>query len=135
MRRDDYRPSRDRTRSRTPPSRYRSRSPADSLAIPRRAPHEVPEVQFIVTEKLHDEFIYYVREPFHKKKIKNDVLYLSPRIPVEDVVRRQIFEGVLAVGFLNLKSETTGKFTMQVFDRRGGESNVRFESKLYLPRC
>ncbi|RPA81169.1 hypothetical protein BJ508DRAFT_114794 [Ascobolus immersus RN42] len=128
MRRDDYRPSRDRTRSRTPPSRYRSRSPADSLAIPRRAPHEIPEVQFIVTEKLHDEFIYYVREPFHKKKIKNDVLYLSPRIPLDDVIRRQILEGVLAVGILNHKSETTGKFTMQVFDRRGGESNVRFET-------
>jgi len=47
--RDDYRPQRDRTRS--PPARYRSRTPED-IPLPRRAPEKVPEVQVIVTDEL-----------------------------------------------------------------------------------
>jgi hypothetical protein len=41
-----------RSRSRTPPRRYRSpsprRDPDDDLALPRRAPHEVPDIQVLV---------------------------------------------------------------------------------------
>lgn len=41
-----------RSRSRTPPRRYRSpsprRDPDDDLALPRRAPHDVPDIQVLV---------------------------------------------------------------------------------------
>lgn len=41
-----------RSRSRTPPRRYRSpsprRDPDDELGLPRRAPHEVPDIQVLV---------------------------------------------------------------------------------------
>lgn len=47
--RDDYRPARDRSRS--PHSRYRSRTPED-VPLPRRGPGEIPEVQVIVTDEV-----------------------------------------------------------------------------------
>lgn len=54
--RDDYRPGR-RSRSRSPPARYRprtrSRSPElDDVPLPRRAPDQVPEVQILVSDEL-----------------------------------------------------------------------------------
>lgn len=61
--RDDYRPR--RSRSRTPPRRYRprSRSPPtvdpDEVPLPRRNPSEVPEVQILVSDEL-DRFVVYL---------------------------------------------------------------------------
>lgn len=66
-----------------------------------------------------------------QKNIKTDVCYLSPRLSAEEMVRKMVVEGVSAVIFLNSSSQQTGKVTLQVFDRRGGDNNVRFESMLF----
>lgn len=59
--------------------------------------------------------------------LKCDVLLLSSRLPEAAVVRRQILEGVQAVTKLRNVHQTTGKIPLQVFDRRDGVDNVRFE--------
>ena len=51
------------------------------------------------------------------------------------MVKRQIIEGVQAVVKIFRQSQVTGKIPLQVFDRRGGVDNVRFEGKAeYLTR-
>jgi len=47
------------------------------------------------------------------------------------VVKRQIIEGVQAVVKILRQSQITGKIPLQVFDRRGGQDNVRFEGRSY----
>ncbi|KAF2198566.1 hypothetical protein GQ43DRAFT_150854 [Delitschia confertaspora ATCC 74209] len=154
--RDDYRPvrspsprgrngrrdrSRDRydgrrrSRSRSPlgrgGGRYRSPSPRggfdDDLPLPHRAPHQVPDVQVIVVNDLPRDFIGWVEDTFRQRGLRIDVLILSPRLSEAAVVRRQILEGVLAIVKLNASSVAKGRIDLQVFDRRGGADNVRFE--------
>lgn len=68
-----------------------------------------------------------------QRGIRNEVCYLSPRLSLDDIVRKMIIEGVLAVIILNNQSQNQGRVTLQVFDRSGGDSNIKFESKfLYL---
>ena len=59
--------------------------------------------------------------------VRVDTLFLNPRLDIGAVVRRQILEGVQAVVFLNKKMQMDGKINLQVFDRRQGEANVRFD--------
>jgi len=59
--------------------------------------------------------------------VRVDTLFLNPRLDIGAVVRRQILEGVQAVVFLNKKMQLDGKINLQVFDRRQGEANVRFD--------
>ncbi|KAJ8115585.1 hypothetical protein OPT61_g2793 [Boeremia exigua] len=120
-----------RSRSRTPPRRYRSpsprRDPDDELGLPRRAPHEVPDIQVLVlNEGLPREFIRYVEDTFRNQNLRSNVLIMSPRLPEAAVVRRQIIEGVLAIVRLDTASLSKGKVNVQVFDRRGGAGNVQF---------
>ncbi|KAF8458221.1 hypothetical protein BDZ91DRAFT_837438 [Kalaharituber pfeilii] len=122
--RDDYRPGRDRSRS--PLIRYRSRTPED-VPLPRRAPGDVPEVQVIVTDEVDRNFLWFVEKAFRDRMVRVDTLFLAPRLDIGAVVRRQILEGVQAVVFLDRKMQVDGKINMQVFDRRGGEANVRFD--------
>ena len=49
------------------------------------------------------------------------------RHELEVVVRRQVLEGVQAVVFLNRKMQAKGNISMRVFNRQGGEANVRFD--------
>ncbi|KAL2356182.1 hypothetical protein BJ546DRAFT_1025037 [Cryomyces antarcticus] len=115
-----------RSRSRSPYSRggrYRSPSPKrdydDDLPLPRRLPHAVPDVQII--------FIGWVDRAFKDAGVSCDVLIMSPRLSEPAVIRRQILEGVQAVTRLSLKSQQSAKIPLQVFDRRAGVDNVRFE--------
>jgi hypothetical protein len=57
------------------------------------------------------------------------VLLLSPRLSEAAVVRRQILEGVLAVVRLTKANLATGRLSLQLFDRRAGADNVKFERK------
>jgi nuclear polyadenylated RNA-binding protein 3 len=59
-------------------------------------------------------------------------MFLSPRIPVEAVIRRQILEGVLAVTKLTRSSQDKSKIPLQVFDRTAGANNVRFDEYVDL---
>lgn len=47
------------------------------------------------------------------------MLFLSPRLQLSAVVKRQIIEGVMAVVFLNHQSQQSNRITIQIFDRRG----------------
>lgn len=105
----------------------RRRDPDDDLPLPKRAPQDVPEVQVLVIDNLDREFIGWVEKAFASRGIRVAVLLLSPRLDEQAVVRRQILEGVLAVSKLTRTSQNTGKIDLQIFDRRGGQSNVRFE--------
>ncbi|UPX19212.1 nuclear polyadenylated RNA-binding protein 3 [Ascochyta rabiei] len=123
-----------RSRSRTPPRRYRSpsprRDPDDDLGLPRRPPHEVPDVQVLaLNEGLPRDFIRYVEDTFRTQNLRINVLIMSPRLPEAAVVRRQIIEGVLAIVRLDTGSLAKGKVNVQVFDRRGGAGNVQFNGK------
>ncbi|KAF2470269.1 uncharacterized protein BDR25DRAFT_303819 [Lindgomyces ingoldianus] len=119
-----------RSRSRSP-RRYRSRSPRrdldDDLPLPRRAPHQIPEVQvLVVNEGLPRDFIRWVEDSFRQAGLQIDVLILSPRLSEPAVVRRQILEGVLAIVRLNTATLAKSKVNLQVFDRRGGADNIKF---------
>ncbi|KAF2129883.1 hypothetical protein P153DRAFT_339139 [Dothidotthia symphoricarpi CBS 119687] len=130
--RDRY-DTRYRSRSRSPPRRYRSRSPRRDYAeddldgLPRRLPHEVPEIQVLVLNQgLPSDFIRYVEDSFRAQGLRCDVLIMSGRYPEPAIVRRQILEGVLAIVRLDTSSLVKGNVNVQVFDRRSGATNVQF---------
>jgi nuclear polyadenylated RNA-binding protein 3 len=140
--RDSY-DSRDRrrSRSRSPYShrdsgRYRERSLSPrvreanedaELQIPRREPRDVPDVQVILVDQLDRGFVSWVESELRARGIKPEIMFLSPRLPLQAVIRRQILEGVLAVSQLDMKSQNSSKIPLQVFDRQGGANNVRFD--------
>ncbi len=79
------------------------------------------------THRAHRNFISFVERTFRDRGVRTDVLHLKPRISLEAVLRRQILEGVQAVTRLDRQSQLTGKIPLQVFDRRAGADNVRFD--------
>ncbi|KAF2023882.1 hypothetical protein EK21DRAFT_79959 [Setomelanomma holmii] len=120
-----------RSRSRSPPRRRRSPSPRgyteDGLDLPRRQPHEVPEVQILVfSETISDDFIHYAEDVFQRQGLRSNVLVMSRRFPEPAVVRRQIIEGVLAIVRIETSGFAKGKISVQIFDRRGGANNIQF---------
>ncbi|KAI9868456.1 MAG: hypothetical protein M1813_005900 [Trichoglossum hirsutum] len=151
--RDEYRGGRDRdrsrdrydgsrrhgrSRSRSPygrsGGRYRSRSPRGrevdedaGLPLPKRDPRDVPDVQILVMDELDRAFISFVEKAFHDRDVRSDVFFLNPRLDLAAVIRRQILEGVQAVSRLTRQTQSSGKIPMQVFDRRGGAGNVRYD--------
>ena len=140
--RDSY-DGRSRRRSRSPSpyghrenGRYRDRSLSPgareaiedaSLQIPRRDPHEVPDVQIILLDQLDRGFVSWIESEIRSRGVKTEVMFLSPRLPLQAVIRRQILEGVHAVLRLDLRAQNTNKIPLQVFDRQGGINNVRFD--------
>ncbi|KAI9643589.1 nuclear polyadenylated RNA-binding protein 3 [Ciborinia camelliae] len=148
--RDEYRSSRgndlydgrDRRRSRSPFSgaqrgSYRDRSPSPrtreanedgTLQIPRRDPSMVPDVQIILMAELDRGFVSWVEGELRGRGVKTEVMFLSPRLALQAVVRRQILEGVIAVSQLDMRSQNASKIPLQVFDRSGGiNAAVRFD--------
>jgi hypothetical protein len=136
--RDDYtsRGGRDhypteRRRSRSPP-RYRTRSPSPRrddalLSLPRRSAADVPDVQILLLDELDRGFITWVESELRARGLTTEVMFLSPRLPVDAVVRRQIVEGVTAVAKLTRGCQTRSTIPLQVFDRSRGVDNVRFD--------
>ena len=131
-----------RSRSRSPPygfrdqARYRERSPDmrsreaiedGELQIPRRAPHEVPDVQILLLDQLNRDFVSWVENELRSRGVRTEVLFINPRLPLDAVMRRQILEGVHAVSLLDMRSQNTSKIPLQVFDRQGGADKVRFD--------
>ena len=103
------------------------RSSDDDLALPRRAPREVPDVQILVLDSLSRDFISWIEGTFASRGVRVDVLLLSPRLNEQAVIRRQIVEGVVAVVKLTQANQNSGKIGLQIFDRSGGVNNVKFE--------
>ncbi|KAL8844323.1 MAG: hypothetical protein Q9176_001233 [Flavoplaca citrina] len=125
-----------RSRSRSPfgrNGRYRSRSPRGrdmddeaNLAIPRRNPRDVPEVQVILVDEVDRTFVAYIEKTFRDRGISCCTFPL-PRVSLVAVIKRQILEGVQAVVKILRQSQVTGKIPLQVFDYSAGVDNVRYE--------
>lgn len=145
--RDNYRSGRNRTppggyrggreRSRSPYGRgirhNRSSSPRrrsldddDMLPLPKRHPQDVPDVQVLLFDQLDRPFVEYVEKGFRDRGLRVAVL-MMPDLPIQAIIRRQILEGVHAIVKLHRDALITGKIPIQIFDRSGGASNVRFE--------
>ncbi|EXJ85185.1 hypothetical protein A1O3_05860 [Capronia epimyces CBS 606.96] len=161
-RRDDYRPARspsprnfrprDDYRAKAPSPRFgidgRQRSPYSStfppqpptaydeeatLPLPRRDPREVPDVQLLILEpSVAQSFINWIEQGFRAKGLRASTIWLSPRLPLGAVVKRQIIEGVQAVVKLSQTNQYNSKIPLQVFDRSIGASNVNFNEYVDL---
>lgn len=81
----------------------------------------------ILTAQLDRNFVSWVEGEFHARGLKFEVLYLNPRLPLADVIHRQIIEGVHAVSLLDVRSQNSSTIPLQVFDRQAGANNVRFD--------
>jgi nuclear polyadenylated RNA-binding protein 3 len=110
--------------------RYRERSPSPrrnsmqdpDLSIPRREWNKIPDVQIIMMEQLDRGFVDWVEKQFFNRGLKTEVMILSPRVPLEAVIQRQIVEGVHAVTQLNSHSQSMSRIPLQVFKRQGSAS-------------
>ncbi|QSZ31454.1 hypothetical protein DSL72_001019 [Monilinia vaccinii-corymbosi] len=115
-------------RDRSPSPRTREESEDGTLQIPRREPPMVPDVQIILMAELDRGFVSWVEGELRGRGVKTEVMFLSPRLPLQAVVRRQILEGVIAVSQLDMRSQNASKIPLQVFDRSGGiDAAVRFD--------
>ncbi|TAQ87597.1 hypothetical protein B7494_g4051 [Chlorociboria aeruginascens] len=139
----DYYDSRERRRSRSRSpygrrdiGRYRERSISPrareanedaELQIPRRASHDIPDVQIILMEDLDRAFVSWIENELRSRGIKVGVMFLSPRLPLQAVIRRQIIEGVQAVSQLDLRSQNDSKISLQIFNRQAGANSVQFD--------
>lgn len=143
--------ARRRSRSRSPYGRQdvRRRSPPprretdDGLPLPHRMPGDAPDVMILIADELNvsvqdlyddvtqsnktRQFIQWVEKSIQARGIRTQVLLLTPHLPEQAVVRRQIVEGVQAIVRLLRAHEHRGKIPLQLFDRRGGHDNVQFE--------
>ncbi|KAL8998468.1 MAG: hypothetical protein Q9169_002505 [Polycauliona sp. 2 TL-2023] len=125
-----------RSRSRSPfgrNGRYRSRSPRGrdmddeaNLAMPRRNPRDVPEVQMILVDEVDRTFVAYIEKTFRDRGLICSTFQLPP-VSLVAVIKRQILEGVQAVVRIHRQSQVTGKIPLQVFDHSAGADNVRYE--------
>jgi nuclear polyadenylated RNA-binding protein 3 len=97
------------------------------LQIPKRDPRDVPDVQIILLDELDRGFVGWVEGELRGRGVKVEIMFLSPRLSLEAVIRRQILEGVIAVAQLTRQSQNMSKIPLQVFDRTGGADNVRFD--------
>ncbi|KAK5661720.1 hypothetical protein OQA88_9820 [Cercophora sp. LCS_1] len=131
-----------RRRSRSParfgrpgPESYRNRSPSPhrratsdgGLDLPRRYGSDVPDVQFLLIQEVSREFTGWVQHAFHERGLRTDIMFVSPRLPRDAVVQRQIVEGVHAIVELDYAAQAQGKISIQVFSRPAG-SNVRYDT-------
>lgn len=78
-------------------------------------------------DQLDRGFVNWVEGELGARGLKIEVMFLSSRLPLELVVRRQILEGVLAISQLDMRAQNSSKISVQVFDRQGGADNVRFD--------
>lgn len=137
--RDDYRPGSQNPRfvsegrPRSPyPASYPPALPAGfdeeaTLPLPRRDPRDIPDVQLLILEpSVAQSFINWIEQGFRSKGLRASTIWLSPRLPLNSVVKRQIIEGVQAVVKLTQAAQYNSKIPLQVFDRSTGASNVNF---------
>lgn len=143
--RDDYRPSVHSPRfgqDGRPRSPYGASFPPPvpagydeeaTLPLPRRDPREVPDVQLLILEpSVAQGFINWIEQGFRSKGLRASTIWLSPRLPLAGVVKRQIIEGVQAVVKLSQAAQYNSKIPLQVFDRSSGASNVNFNEYVDL---
>ncbi|OAA59164.1 RNA-binding protein [Niveomyces insectorum RCEF 264] len=120
-------------RSRRSPSPYGGRGQSDRGSSDLHGLHsrqgsDVPDVQFLVTQGLERDFVKWVQSAFTERGLKTDIMLLTPHGPSRNtVIQVHVLEGVIAVVDLDMKAQSTGKIPLQVFDRSGGATSVRFD--------
>jgi hypothetical protein len=77
-------------------------------------------------DQLDRGFVNWVEGELAARGLKVEIMFLSSRLPLETVIRRQILEGVHAVSQLDMRAQNSSKISLQVFDRQGTD-NVRFD--------
>ncbi|ROW09866.1 hypothetical protein VPNG_06305 [Cytospora leucostoma] len=113
-------------RRRSPSPYGRSRQDSDQLDIPRRYGNDVPDVQILLMQDVHKDFVEWVQRAFWERGLRVNAMFLNPRFPRDAVIQRQVLEGVHAVVELDMRAQNTAKIPLQVFDRSVG-NNVRFD--------
>ncbi|KIW28523.1 uncharacterized protein PV07_08181 [Cladophialophora immunda] len=104
-----------------------------TLPLPRRDPRDVPDVQLLILEpSVAPSFMNWIEQGFRNKGLRASTIWLSPRLPLNAVVKRQIIEGVQAVVKLTQTNQYNSKIPLQVFDRSQGTSNVNFNEYVDL---
>ncbi|KIY02607.1 uncharacterized protein Z520_01072 [Fonsecaea multimorphosa CBS 102226] len=104
-----------------------------TLPLPRRDPRDVPDVQLLILEpSVAPSFMNWIEQGFRNKGLRASTIWLSPRLPLNAVVKRQIIEGVQAVVKLTQANQYNSKIPLQVFDRSQGTSNVNFNEYVDL---
>jgi len=104
-----------------------------SLPLPRRDPRDVPDVQLLVLDpSVAHSFINWTEQGFRSRGLRASTIWLSPRLPLNGVVKRQIIEGVQAIVKLTQAAQYNSKIPLQVFDRAAGASNVNFNEYVDL---
>lgn len=86
----------------------------------------MPDVQILLMQDVHKDFVEWVQRAFMDARLRVTAMFLNPRFPRDQVIQRQVLEGVHAVVELDMRAQTTAKIPLQVFDRSAG-SNVRFD--------
>jgi hypothetical protein len=76
--------------------------------------------------QLDRNFVSWVEGELVGRGLKTEVMFLSPRLNLEAIIRRQVLEGVHAVSQLDMRAQNSSKIPLRVFDRQAGASNVRF---------
>lgn len=116
-----------------PPSLPMAYDEEASLPLPRRDSRDVPDIQILVLEpSVAQSFINWIEQGFRAKGLRASTIRLSPRLPLNGVVKRQIIEGVQAIVKLTQAAQYNSKIPLQVFDRTSGASNVNFNEYVDL---
>ncbi|KAK6505207.1 hypothetical protein TWF481_007125 [Arthrobotrys musiformis] len=131
--RDDYygrEYNRERSRS---PRRYRSPSPhhRSSFDRPRlQPPQPQPQPQpqplqaidalIVVFDDLDTGYIKYIDSTFRERRLRTDVLHMTPRINLESHIKEQVVQGCKAVVFLTRATQQASKVSIQIFKGSSG---------------
>ncbi|KIW69726.1 hypothetical protein PV04_05586 [Phialophora macrospora] len=103
------------------------------LPLPRRDSRDAPDVQILILEpSVAQSFINWIEQGFRNKGLRASTIWLSARLPLSAVVKRQIIEGVQAVVKLVQANQYNSKIPLQVFDRSQGTTNVSFNEYVDL---
>jgi hypothetical protein len=94
--------------------------------MPQRYGEQVPDVQLLVLQEVHREFVGWVQQAFYERGLKSDVMFFNPRFSRDAVLQKLVVEGVHGVIELDMRAQTSAKIPLQVFDRSAG-NNVRFD--------
>lgn len=92
----------------------------------------MPDIQLILQQEVDRNFVAWIEGAFREKGLKSEVMFLHPRFPKDKVIQRQAAEGVYAVIELDMHAQRAAKIPVQVFNRSGGTSNIRFDKYVDL---
>ncbi|KAI1121831.1 hypothetical protein F5Y10DRAFT_92829 [Nemania abortiva] len=108
-------------------SPYRRHVSGADLDLPRRYGQAVPDVQFLLLQEVRRDYVTWAQDAFVRQGLRVDDMFLSPQLPRDAIIQRQVLDGVQAVVELDIRTEKLGIIPLQVFDRSGGYDNVRFD--------